>query len=114
MSIPGTTLEGLFELNDRRAKAAKVYQKIFCDNKLDAIMMPPSQHTAVPHDCWKTASYTSLWNYLDYPAVVMPVDEVRDVDHVDDLSNAKFGPEDEKMYGLCECHFPCHLFSSRS
>ncbi|KAI4596870.1 hypothetical protein KJ359_005215 [Pestalotiopsis sp. 9143b] len=96
----GTTLEGLFELNDRRAKAAKAYLEIFCDNKLDAIMMPPSQHTAVPHDCWKTASYTSLWNYLDYPAVVIPVDEVKDVDYVDDLSNAKFGPEDEKMYSL--------------
>lgn len=64
-------------------------------------MMPPAPHTAVPLDCWTKAAYTFLWNYLDYPAVVIPVDEVRDLDLADDLSNAEFGPDDEELYRLC-------------
>lgn len=63
--------------------------------------MPPAPHTAVPLDTWSTASYTGLWNYLDYPAVVIPVDRVREEDAADDVSNAKFGEEDAKVYGLC-------------
>ena len=63
--------------------------------------MPPAPHTALPLDCWTTATYTSLWNYLDYPAIVIPVDEVRNIDSADDLSNAKFGPDDEQLYSLC-------------
>lgn len=101
----GTDLKGFFDLNVHRAEAAKTYLKLFLDNNIDAIVMPPAAHTAVPHDTWITASYTSLWNYLDYPAVVIPVDHVRDSDAADDLSHAKYGPEDEKVYSLCMYKF---------
>jgi amidase len=101
LTMKGTDLKGFFDLNVRRAKAARAYLKLFLDNKIDAIVMPPAAHTAVPHDTWATISYTGLWNYLDYPAVVIPVDHVRDSDVVDDLSYAKYGPEDEKVYSLC-------------
>ncbi|TVY12682.1 putative amidase [Lachnellula arida] len=100
LSLPGTTLQGFFDLNARRAEAAKTYLKLFRDNDLDAIVMPPAPHTAVPLDTWSTITYTGLWNYLDYPAIVIPVDRVRDIDSADDLSNAKFGPDDEKLYSL--------------
>ncbi|RYC62928.1 hypothetical protein CHU98_g3286 [Xylaria longipes] len=97
---PGNTLRGLFDLNVRRAKAAKSYLELFRDNNLDAILMPPAPHTAVPLDTWSTITYTGLWNYLDYPAVVIPVDRVREEDSADDVSNAKFGDEDAQLYGL--------------
>ncbi|TVY30739.1 putative amidase, partial [Lachnellula hyalina] len=100
LSVPGKTLQGFFDLNVRRAEAAKTYLKLFRDNDLDAILMPPAPHTAVPLDCWKTATYTGLWNYLDYPAIVIPVNQVRDIDSADDLSNAKFGADDEQLYSL--------------
>ncbi|KAB5566472.1 putative fatty-acid amide hydrolase [Coniochaeta sp. 2T2.1] len=100
LSAPGTTLQGFFDLNVRRAEAAKTYHKVFHDNDLDAILMPPAAHTALPLDRWNKATYTGLWNYLDYPAVVIPVDQVRDIDVADDLSNAKFGPDDERLYSL--------------
>ncbi|KAK3945896.1 amidase signature domain-containing protein [Diplogelasinospora grovesii] len=100
LSVPGTTLQGLLDLNVRRAEAAKTYLKLFRDNSLDAILMPPAPHTAVPLDTWTAATYTGLWNYLDYPAIVIPVDQVRDIDCADDLSNAKFGPDDERLYRL--------------
>ena len=94
-------MQGFFDLNVCRAEAGKTYLKLFRDNDLDAIIMPPAPHTALPLDCWTTATYTSLWNYLDYPAIVIPVDEVRNIDSADDLSNAKFGPDDEQLYSLC-------------
>lgn len=67
-------------------------------------MMPPAPHTAVPLDTWASASYTGLWNYLDYPATVIPVDTVRESDIVDDVSRAQFGAEDEKFYALCKSY----------
>ncbi|KUL88173.1 hypothetical protein ZTR_04082 [Talaromyces verruculosus] len=100
LSVPGTDLKGFFDLNVRRAEAAKNYLKLFRDNEIDVILMPPAAHTAVPLDHWTKAAYTCLWNYLDYPAIVVPTDHVRDTDSADDLSNAKFGPEDEKLYSL--------------
>ncbi|KAI9653321.1 MAG: hypothetical protein M1821_007645 [Bathelium mastoideum] len=100
LDISGTTLEGFFDLNVRRAEAAKQYLRLFCDNNIDAILMPPAPHTAIPLDTWSTGTYTALWNYLDFPAVVLPVDEVRESDLADDVGNAKFGPEDARVYSL--------------
>jgi amidase len=101
MSLQASDLKGLFDLNVSRAAAAKQYLQLFLDNKIDTILMPPAPHTAVPHDKWTTASYTGIWNYLDFPAVVIPVEEVRNSDVADELGNAKYGPEDAKTYGLC-------------
>ncbi|KAK8132414.1 amidase [Apiospora kogelbergensis] len=100
LAQPRTTLKGFFDLNVRRTEAAKMYLSLFRDNNLDVILMPPAPHTAVPLDTWSTITYTGLWNYLDYPAVVVPVDQVREEDVADDLSNAKFGSEDARVYGL--------------
>ncbi|KAI1296209.1 putative fatty-acid amide hydrolase [Xylaria venustula] len=100
LSQPGKSLKGFFDLNVRRAEASKSYLELFRDHNLDAILMPPAPHTAVPHDTWMTASYTGLWNYLDYPAIVIPVDKVREEDVADDVSNARFGEEDAKCYSL--------------
>ncbi|KAK7961842.1 amidase [Apiospora aurea] len=95
---PGTTLKGFFHLNVRRAEAAKTYLSLFRDNDLDAVLMPPAPHTAVPLDKWSAITYTGLWNYLDYPAIVIPVDHVREEDAADDVSNAKFGAQDARVY----------------
>ncbi|OAG08186.1 amidase [Paraphaeosphaeria sporulosa] len=99
-SMKSTDLFGFFELNVRRQAAAKNYQRLFRNNSLDAIIMPPAPHTALPPDQWTSASYTGLWNYLDYPAVVMPVDVVRPSDFADEISNAKYGADDTRLYSL--------------
>lgn len=105
LTFQKTDLEGLFALNVRRAEAARTYLHLFRDNNIDAILMPPAPHTAVPLDTWMTATFTGLWNYLDYPAVVIPVDTVRESDVADDPSNAKYGPEDARLYSLCMYKF---------
>ena len=75
--------------------------------------MPPAPHTAVPLDKWTSASYTGLWNYLDYPAIVIPVDQVRETDRKDELSNALFGEDDEKLYSLCKSIFSSTALNNR-
>ncbi|KAJ4304626.1 hypothetical protein N0V90_000152 [Kalmusia sp. IMI 367209] len=101
LSMKGTDLRGFFDLNVRRQAAARNYLDLFRSNNIDAILMPPAPHTALPLDTWTTITYTGLWNYLDYPAVVIPVDTVCESDLADDLSNAKYGAEDARMYSLC-------------
>ncbi|KAF2009229.1 amidase [Aaosphaeria arxii CBS 175.79] len=100
LSMPGTDLRGFFDLNVRRQAAARQFQQLFHGKNLDAILMPPAPHTALPHDQWTSATYTGLWNYLDYPAVVIPVDTVCKSDLADDISNAKYGAEDARLYSL--------------
>ncbi|KAL6820118.1 amidase signature domain-containing protein [Trichoderma sp. SZMC 28015] len=95
-----TTLQGFFDLNVRRAEVANTYRRFFRDNNLDAILMPPAPHTALPLDTWTTVTSTGLWNYLDYPAVVVPVDAVTNSDSIDDASNAKYGLQDAELYKL--------------
>lgn len=102
MSGQKTTLQGFFDLNVRRAEVASTYRRFFRDNNLDAILMPPAPHTALPLDTWTTVTSTGLWNYLDYPAVVVPVDVVTDADSIDDASNAKYGQQDAELYKLCK------------
>ncbi|KAH8629714.1 amidase [Alternaria alternata] len=63
--------------------------------------MPPAPHTAVPLDHWTTASYTGLWNYLDFPAVVIPVDDAAASDVLDETTTAKYGPDDAKSASCC-------------
>ena len=46
---------------------------------------------------WNVANHTDL----DYPAVVIPVDVVRPSDLCDDISNAKYGADDARLYSIC-------------
>lgn len=50
----GTTLRGFFDLNLRRAEAAKQSLHLFRNNNIYAILMPPAPHTVVPLDTWAT------------------------------------------------------------
>jgi amidase len=100
---PGPALPMLhyFALNAKRHEIAKHYaSEIWAKNELEAIIMPPAPYTAVPHDEWATATYTVIWNLLDYPAFLIPVGEVEEGDVVDE--NVKYGEGDEAVYKLCK------------
>lgn len=102
LSMGEKTIKELFALNVQRDRAAQDYLRLFRDNELDAIIMHVAPHTAVPFNSWLEVNYTGLWNYLDFPACVIPIDEVRECDQKDEVDNAKYGPEDMKKYQLCE------------
>jgi amidase len=64
--------------------------------------MPPAPYTAVPLDSWSTASYTAIFNLLDYPAFVIPVGTVDSLDIRDSVANAKYGDDDAELYKKCK------------
>ena len=114
LSKPAATLKSFFDLNVRRAEATRTYLRLFLDNSLDVILMPAAPHTALPWDTWTNATYTALWNYLDYPAVVIPMDVVTDSDSMDDPNNAKYGPSDMELYRQCMYNHDGRLSTSTS
>jgi len=96
------SIEELFALNVKRDEAAKSYHQIFRDNELDAVLTLAAPHTATPFNSWLEVNYTGLWNFLDFPACIIPIDKVRECDLKDAVENARYGPEDQKQYRLCK------------
>lgn len=39
---------------------------------LDGIIMASAPYISTPHDMFKHAGYTGIWNVLDYPSAVFP------------------------------------------
>lgn len=67
-----------WQLNRRKWELQQAYLKKWHsirtkDGRLvDAVLMPPMPHTAVPHGRCKWVGYTKVWNMLDYTALVIP------------------------------------------
>jgi len=94
------TMGEYFELNKKRQEIAQVYSKFWSDNKLDAFIMPPAPFTAVPENTWATPSYTAMWNFLDYPSIVLPTGVVDETD-VGDGNENFYSENDKEVYKLC-------------
>ncbi|KAF7944585.1 uncharacterized protein EAE97_005218 [Botrytis byssoidea] len=65
--------------------------------KMDLILCPAGPLPAPPHDASKYWGYTSIWNLLDYPAIVFPVTKVNPVIDVKD-GNYKTRNDLDKWY----------------
>lgn len=59
------TLEDVFKLNVDRSTYYEEWREVFVKNKLDVILGPGAETTAVPHDTYGIPPYTILWNLLD-------------------------------------------------
>ncbi|KAI1609187.1 amidase [Exophiala viscosa] len=55
-----------------RSELSENWRKIWLEKKLDAVLAPSAQNTAVPHDNFGWPPYTAFLNLLDYPACVIP------------------------------------------
>ncbi|CAG8943231.1 unnamed protein product [Penicillium salamii] len=68
-SLPDTTsldpLHKLALLNTHRANLREAYRKMWLEHDLDICIAPPAQTTAVPHDTFGLAPYTTFTNVLD-------------------------------------------------
>ncbi|KAE8378023.1 amidase signature domain-containing protein [Aspergillus bertholletiae] len=73
-------LAKLAALNTRRAELKEEYRKIWIQHSLDICLAPPAQNTAVAHDTFGPAPYTTFLNCLDYPACVIPYGQVNELD----------------------------------
>ncbi|KAJ5604252.1 Amidase [Penicillium hordei] len=83
-SLPDMTnldrLDKVALLNTRRADLREVYRKLWLQHNLDVCIAPPAQTTAVPHDTFGVAPYTTLTNLLDYPSCILPFGKVGELD----------------------------------
>ncbi|KAI9934936.1 hypothetical protein MW887_000557 [Aspergillus wentii] len=95
---PTATLDDIARFNAIRNEHKEQYLKIWNDLELDAIIMPSAPHTAVPHDKWTSLNYTAIWNYLDNPAAVIPIDTVKPGD-IPDTAH-KYGADDAAYSAL--------------
>ncbi|KAJ5951311.1 uncharacterized protein N7479_009724 [Penicillium vulpinum] len=86
------TLRGLFDLNVSRADITAKMRRIFLDNRLDVIIGPGYQSTAVPHDTYGVPVYTVLANLVDYPACVIPYGSSHEADDAEFVRDVKYYP----------------------
>lgn len=57
-------------LNMKRLEIAEAWRRIWIEYQIDAVISPPSQNTAVPHDQYGLPPYTAFLNVLDVSCLV--------------------------------------------
>ncbi|KAI8315689.1 Acetamidase [Colletotrichum sp. SAR11_59] len=62
----------LDDLDAARAKFAEMWHRMWFDHKLDAIVAPGADKTAVPHDTYGLMPYTVVFNLLDAQDPFLP------------------------------------------
>ncbi|KAK8258119.1 fatty-acid amide hydrolase [Phyllosticta capitalensis] len=67
------TMDQLAALNVAKAKYFEAWRTLWVQNGLDVVLAPAAQHTAVKHDQFLLPPYTAIWNFLNYPAAILPV-----------------------------------------
>ncbi|KAF2016525.1 amidase [Aaosphaeria arxii CBS 175.79] len=96
------SLNELWDTNLERAKILNTYRELVVENKLDAILLPGYQTTAVPHDTFGVPIYTMLVNFLNYPACILPflkADKQSDAPFINKDANYEPPYEPEKVEG---------------
>lgn len=63
-------------LNCKREVIQDDWRKMWKAHKLDGVIGPAAQNTAIPHDTFGLPPYTLFLNVLDYPACVIPFGKV--------------------------------------
>lgn len=61
----GFTVSEVFDFNVARGQYKAAWNKVFVENKLDVILCPAAQATALPHDNFGKPPYTAIWNLLE-------------------------------------------------
>jgi len=72
-----------WQLNKKKLELQKRYLDLWNSTKsdssgkpIDVLLTPVMPHTAVPHRKCRWVGYTKVFNFVDYPAVVLPAGEV--------------------------------------
>ncbi|EMC92431.1 hypothetical protein BAUCODRAFT_288739 [Baudoinia panamericana UAMH 10762] len=83
------TLDDAYRFHVERQAFCAKFRELFVEQKLDAIILPAYQATAVAHDKYGVPMYTVLANMLDHPSIVMPylkADKKLDAEYRRDVS----------------------------
>ncbi|EME39131.1 hypothetical protein DOTSEDRAFT_91596 [Dothistroma septosporum NZE10] len=94
------TLDDVFRLNVESGIYKDQWHALWTKNKLDVVLCPGAQNTAVPHDTYAMPRYTVVWNLLQYPGIMIPVGKAdKDIDR-DELAVA----DSNRTYRAEEVH----------
>ncbi|KAH7268609.1 amidase signature domain-containing protein [Fusarium solani] len=86
-------LDKLATLNIKKAAAVEGWRRIWQSHRLDAVIGPSAQNTAVQHDLFGVPPYTCFLNVLNYPACVIPFGNAKPVPGEDfGLKSDQVGP----------------------
>ncbi|KAH8102239.1 general amidase [Cristinia sonorae] len=104
----GATAFELWQLQKTKLKLRQEYLDLWQETSkmagtgrpIDAIISPVAPFTATPHGLNKDASYTSIFNALDYPSFVFPVTRVDPVKDGKKPPHQFLSPEDEANYSI--------------
>lgn len=72
-----------WQLNKRKVGLQKKYLDQWVSTRspsgkpVDVLLSPTLPHTNIPHRKTRWVGYTKIWNFLDYPALTFPVDQVK-------------------------------------
>ncbi|KAK5114038.1 hypothetical protein LTR85_010344 [Meristemomyces frigidus] len=83
----------LFARNAEQAAYKAAFQKAWDAAGIDCIICPCAPAAGVPHDFPLWWGYTTIWNLLDYPSVIMPVKDLK-ICAVADPKNVSYRPRD--------------------
>lgn len=61
----GYTMDDLFDINVASSAYKAAWHDVWVKNKLDVVLCPGAETTAVPHDTYGEPPYTILWNLLE-------------------------------------------------
>lgn len=91
--------DDIWALQFRRTAFCAAYMSRFNDSGIDGIISPTTPYSTVPHGKFGTASYTGIWNILDYSAVNFPsgITVDRHIDRLDTTSVSSPLSKDDKF-----------------
>ncbi|KAK4539479.1 hypothetical protein LTR36_010915 [Oleoguttula mirabilis] len=67
----------LFAHNAQQAAYKAAFQEAWDAARIDCILCPCAPAAGIPHDFALWWGYTTIWNLLDYPSVIMPVKDLK-------------------------------------
>lgn len=91
---PPTSIEEVLEYKGRATEIFDKWIELYKDFDLDCIVSPACPGVAPLHDHYGIAPYTTQWNLVDFPALIVPYGKVEDVDE----------PQEVKETILTKCY----------
>ncbi|TDZ19575.1 Acetamidase [Colletotrichum orbiculare MAFF 240422] len=98
---PAVSVYDYWQLNRRKWELQQAYLDKWKSARspttgrgVDVVLTPPMPHAAVPHGSCRWVGYTKVWNFLDYPALVIPGGKVEEGDVGEVWDHEAMGPED--------------------
>lgn len=101
-----STSELFYWMEEREAFRSE-YARLWNERGVDAVLCPVAPGVAARHGTSKYWGYAAVWNLLDYPVAVFPVDKVDKNKDVSYPRSSYLSGKDEEEWTKCEYFIYC-------